>query len=207
MEAYPFTQADVEALNADYVALGHFHGVYPPWSGGNETLGRVCYCGTHEQDLFNSDSGWGIIASVEKGRPARLRRLRVGQRRWRLLEILGPLDLAQLDDLRAELEKDDDPQRFVVRIKVATQARLSPDEANRLGNLEETLRVLGAHVERQGELQSWVNVETLELTGLPSGAVKQALLALRQELAQVTDTRQREILAAAIQIGWEQVER
>src|SRR5262249_26314386 len=56
-DAYPFTPADVEALGADYVALGHFHGVYPPWPAGDDCTRSFCYCGTHEPDQFDSDAG------------------------------------------------------------------------------------------------------------------------------------------------------
>lgn len=207
MDAYPFDAADLQALQADYVALGHFHGVYPAWDGGEEIQRSFCYCGTHEPKEFNSDSGWAIIASLEKGRPARLRRLRVGLREWRLLQVSGLRDFPALDELRVQVERDADPGRFVIRVKVAAQAQLSPEEAGRLESFEKGSRVLGAHVERQGELQTCVNVEALDLDGLPSGAVKQTLVSLRQELASTTEARQREVVAAALQLGWEQFER
>src|SRR5262249_54210093 len=63
-DAYPFTQAEVDSLGADYVALGHFHGVYPPWNGGDEIERSVCYSGTHEPDQFRSESGYTILAEV-----------------------------------------------------------------------------------------------------------------------------------------------
>jgi hypothetical protein len=207
MEAYPFSQADVESLHADYVALGHFHGIYPPWPGGDEVERTVCYCGTHEPDLFNSDCGWAVVATLEPGQPTRLRRLRIGHRQWRLVEILGPLDLARLDALRAELERDIDPQRFFIRLKLSAQARLSPEEASRLESMKASLQVLGAQVERQGEVQTEIDVAAVDWSGLPSGAVRQALLALRQEWASATESRQREVLAAALQLGWERFER
>src|SRR5438094_59123 len=60
-DAYPFAQADVEGLNADYVALGHYHGLYPPWPGGDECERTICYCGTHEPDQFASDAGYAVL--------------------------------------------------------------------------------------------------------------------------------------------------
>ncbi len=203
MEAFPFRRADLDALRADYVALGHFHSVYPPWPGGDEIETAVCYCGTHEPDQFDSDSGWFIIARVAKGKPAQVRRIPIGHRRWRRVDIGGPLDLSRLDELSGEVEKDGDPRRFVIRIKLAAQARLTPEEAGRIERTEEGLRVLGAQVERQGDLQTQVNVEALDLGGLPSGAVKQALLLVQQEFTQAADAHRREVLAAALQLGWE----
>src|SRR5262249_833275 len=48
MDAYPFTQADLDKLGADYVALGHFHAIYPPWNGNEEVERTYSYSGTHE---------------------------------------------------------------------------------------------------------------------------------------------------------------
>ncbi len=207
MEAFPFVGADVDALQADYLALGHFHSFYPPWPGGEETETGFCYCGTHEPDQFNSDSGWAVIATVTKGRPARVRRIPIGHRYWRRVDIGGPLDLARLDELRGEVDRDGDPRRFVIRIKLSAQARLTPEEAGRIESIEEGLRVLGAHFERQGDLQTQMNVEALDLSALPSGAVKQALLAVQQEFSQATEAHRREVLAAALQLGWERMQR
>jgi DNA repair exonuclease SbcCD nuclease subunit len=202
-EAYPFSQADVDSLAVNYVALGHFHGVYPPWNDEDEIQRSVCYSGTHEPDQFGGDSGWAVIATLGNESIARLRRVRVGNRRWRLLEMQGPTDLHKLDALRAEVESDSDPRRFVIRLKLGAKTRLSPEEGERLDALEASLRALGTHVERHGELQTYINVETLDLSTLPSGAVKQAMLTLQNELAQTTDASRREALAMALQLGWE----
>jgi DNA repair exonuclease SbcCD nuclease subunit len=206
-EAYPFTQGDAEGLGAEYVALGHFHGIYPKWDGGQELSRRVCYAGTHEPDQFNSDSGWAILVSLVKGRPAMLRRMRVGKRHWRLLEIQGPTDLARLETLRSEVEGDNDPSRFMIRVKVGGKTILSPGEAEKLQSTEAGLRALGAQVERQGDFQTWINVESLDLSTLSSGAVKESLLSLQSELAQAQDEAKREILKAAIRLGWTRLQQ
>ena len=63
-EAYPFTQAEVESLGADYVALGHFHGLYPTWGDGDECEKACCYSGTHEPDQFGGAAGYALLATV-----------------------------------------------------------------------------------------------------------------------------------------------
>src|SRR5262245_19244137 len=88
-DAYPFSQAAVEALGADYVALGHFHGVYPPWTADDECQRTVCYCGTHEPDQHGGDTGFAILATLSSGQPTRLRRLRVARRTWHALAVGG----------------------------------------------------------------------------------------------------------------------
>jgi DNA repair exonuclease SbcCD nuclease subunit len=203
-DAYPFTLAEAEALGAEYVALGHFHGTYPPWPGGDEIERTVCYSGTHEPDQFGGDSGNALLATLTQGRPTRLRRLPVGRRRWRLVEIASGADLHQVDALRAEVESHEDPSWFVIRFKLAARTRLSAEEAQKLEEIEGRLRALGAFVDRHGEVQTLINIENLDITSLPSGAVKQALLDLQEELAHgPADEKHREVLATALALGWE----
>src|ERR1051326_2798913 len=71
-DAYPFSQAELEALGADYVALGHFHGIYPAWGDGDECERSFSYAGTHEPTHFDRDSGYAMLASVSPGEPTRL---------------------------------------------------------------------------------------------------------------------------------------
>lgn len=202
-DAYPFTMADAAALGADYVALGHFHGIYPPWNGGDEIVRAVSYCGTHEPDQFGSDAGWALLVNVEPGRPARLRRLRVGRCEWCSLGIDGPADLDQLKLLADKVESDLQPSRFCVRIKVSASLRLSPGEASQLEAMLSGLRAVGARVDQNGELRACVNVESLDFDALPAGALRQSLLSLREEWGAAAG-EEREILAAALQLGWEQ---
>lgn len=202
-EAYPFTQSDIDSLDADYVALGHFHCLYPSWQSGNEIERSFCYSGTHEPNEFGQDSGWIVIAIVEKGKPTRLRRIQVGSRQWRLVAIINPMDVAKLDSLRAEVESESDPRKYVIRLKVGSETRLSPTEVDKLCATEASLLALGAYVERQGEFSTYINVESLDLSALPSGAVKQVLHDLQIELAQTTDKTRREVLATALQLGWQ----
>jgi len=202
-DAYPFTLQDVEALSADYVALGHFHGVYPEWVGENDLERIICYSGTHEPDQFSSDSGWAILANIERGNSTRLRRIRVGHRTWRLFEVHNPMDIQKVEGLREEVENDIDPRRFVIRINIGSNARLSQAEVEALEGIESTLRVLGAQVESRGKVHANVNIESLDISSLPSGAVKQALLALQDELSCEKNPDQREVISAAIQMGWE----
>src|SRR5262249_60303712 len=78
-DAYPFSQADLDALSADYVALGHFHGVYPAWPDAEECERAVCYCGTHEPDQFTGDARYAILPTLEHSRPHRLRPIKASK--------------------------------------------------------------------------------------------------------------------------------
>src|SRR5262249_18022832 len=150
--AYPFAQADAEGLAADYVALGHFHGVYPAWPAGDECERRLCYCGTHEPDQFDSDAGYAILATIDPAaspRRTRLRRIKVGRRQWRLVNVAGPTDLGKLEALRAEIQADSNPLRFVVRLKVAG-SDWTPEQVEQLDRLEAAIQALGASIERRG---------------------------------------------------------
>ena len=203
-DAYPFTRADAEALSVDYVALGHFHTVYPAWSGDDELERSVCYCGTHEALEFRSDAGWAILATLEAEHPTYLRRVRVGKREWHLVEITGPTDLERLRAVVHQVENDQVPTRFVLRVNIAPTAKLSDGEADKVkGNLA-SLQALGAHVDQHGEFQRLVNVESLDLDSVPAGAVKEALLSLREDWEHAADHDQRDVLESALQLGWEQ---
>jgi DNA repair exonuclease SbcCD nuclease subunit len=205
-EAYPFTKSELDNLGANYVALGHFHCVYPAWQGGDRIERSFCYSGTHEPDEFDQDSGWAIIATLEKGKPTHLRRMRLGNREWKAVDISTPADLEGLDHLRMTVESESgDPRNYVIRLRLGPEARLSVTEVEKLDAVEASLLALGAYVERQGELAAHVNVESLDLSALPSGAVRQALLDLQDELAETTDNRRREILTAALQLGWQRL--
>jgi DNA repair exonuclease SbcCD nuclease subunit len=202
-DAYPFTSSDLEALGANYVALGHFHGIYPAWGDGDECRRGFCYSGTHEPAQFDGDSGFALLASLVPREPPRLTRIKVGRRHWRLLPLSGPADLQQVEKLRTEIESSDDRSRYVIRLKITNRKGWPHDVIDRLGGLEETMRSFGAQVERRGDLQASVDVATLDLKGLPSGAVKEALLSLHSDLQSCTDDNRRELLAAALQVGWE----
>ena len=204
-DAYPFTEADLNALEADYVALGHFHGVYPAWDGGDVCARSFSYCGTHEPDQFGGDAGYAILASVSRGQTATLRRIKVGRRQWRPLLLTGPADLAKLDRLLKEVRGSDDPTRYVIRLKVPREGGWGVHDIARLEGLESALRAVGAQVERRGCIVPRVDVASLDLDSLPSGAVKEALRSLQTEL-DATDANRREVLAAALQIGWEKVQ-
>jgi DNA repair exonuclease SbcCD nuclease subunit len=204
-DAYPFTEQDLKSLGADYVALGHFHGIYPPWDG-EEVERTYAYSGTHEPDEFGRDSGYAILAVVEKGRPTRLQRIKTGQRRWSLLEIQAPADLKALEALCGEVQADVYPSRHVIRVKLGPNIRLSGGEAEKLEDTEHRLRALGAHVDRREELQLQVDVRSLDLATLPSGAAKEALLTLQQDLEEASNEDDREGLTAALQIGWEKLQ-
>jgi DNA repair exonuclease SbcCD nuclease subunit len=202
MDAYPFTQIDVQDLGADYVALGHFHCIYPPWNGNGAIERTYSYSGTHEPDEFGRDSGYAILATVEPGRPTRLRRQRTGRRTWSLLDIQAPADLQAIEALFATVLADPDPSQHLIRFKLGPKMRLSTDEARTLDDWEQRLLVLGAHVDRRGELQLQVDVQSLDLASLPSGAVKEALLELRRELEHANCETDRERIEAALQLGW-----
>jgi DNA repair exonuclease SbcCD nuclease subunit len=203
MEAYPFTQADVESLGADYVALGHFHVTYPAWLGGEESERSFGYCGTHESlHQFDSDDGYALLAEIARGQPTRVRRLKVGRRQRRLLEIASPADLARLEQLRTEITEAADPQQFVVRLQVGGNG-WPVEKIERLAHLQKSLETLGAHVDRCGDVRPRLDAQSLDLSALPSGAVKEALQSLRADLASAKEDRQREVLEATLQLGWE----
>jgi hypothetical protein len=112
--------------------------------------------------------------------------------------------LAKINELRAEVEGGD-PRRFVIRFKVNGKTQLSPEEADIVNRAEAGLRALGAQVERQGEWQAMVDVGLLDFSALPSGAVKAALLSLQEELSQLNEPSKREVLEAALQLGWQKI--
>jgi DNA repair exonuclease SbcCD nuclease subunit len=204
-EAYPFLAADAEALGVDYVALGHFHGVYPPWGSGDEIVRTVSYCGTHEPDQFGSDAGWALLATLEPGRPTRVRRIRVSRCEWRQIALQSPADLQQLRAFQERVESDAQPSRFCLRIKPSPSLRLSPDEAGQFESMAAGLRAIGARVDLSGEIQTCVSVESLDFDALPAGAVRQALASLRDEWSATPPSERREVLAAALQLGWERM--
>ena len=203
-DAYPFDMEQVKALAVDYVALGHFHGIYPAWSGGEEIDRAVCYSGTHEPDQFGSDSGWALLVDLQYGRSPKLKRIPVGVSHWRAICIEHPADLDELQRLGEEIEADVDPQRHKVRVRFAGAAILSEADIKRLDDIEASLRALGVRVDRQGELQTYVDVENLDLGSLPSGAVREALISLRSELEATDDTERYSVVRCAIQLGWKQ---
>jgi DNA repair exonuclease SbcCD nuclease subunit len=205
-DAYPFSQADVEALGADYVALGHFHGVYPPWTGGEEIERSYCYCGTHEFDQFGSDAGYATLAEMTPGRPTRLRRIKIGRRVWRLVDIAGPADLARLEQLRSEVAAAEHPGRFVVRLKVASGSAWPAEKIEHFMRLEKALGTLGAHVETRGQIHVRAHAQALDLASLPSGAIKEALLSLQTDMASAADDQRRDVFAAAVRLGWEKMQ-
>lgn len=73
----PFTEADLAAARADYVALGHYHRHMPAWRDG----GRLAlYPGPPESLDFGDRGDHGaVVGTVEKGR-ADVRLVRVGRR-------------------------------------------------------------------------------------------------------------------------------
>jgi DNA repair exonuclease SbcCD nuclease subunit len=204
-DAYPFSQAELESLGAHYVALGHFHSVYPAWGSGAQIDRSFCYCGTHEPDEFGSDAGYAILADISRGKPTRLQRVRIGRRHWRVLEVASPADLAAVDNLRSEIAAHEYPGQFVIRLKADGRTRWPADKVARFTQLENALRTLGAHVERRGTLLARLDILSLELSGLPSGAVKEALLELQAGLGEAGE-QERETMAAAIELGWEQLQ-
>jgi DNA repair exonuclease SbcCD nuclease subunit len=204
-DAYPFTQADVEALGAHYVALGHFHGLYPPWGDSDECERSFCYAGTHEPIQYDRDSGYVVLAHLSPKQPARLRRLKVGRRHWKQLLLTGPADLVQVEHLLAEIEASEDRSRYVVRLKISSRHSWPSADIARLARLEEAMRALGAQIECRGDAQACVDVESFDWNELPSGAIREALLSLRNERQSCGDENRRELLVAALQLGWQKV--
>lgn len=202
-DAYPFGQGDLDSLGADYVALGHFHGVYPAWGDGEGCQRCFCYSGTHEPDQFGGDAGYAILAEVIAGQATQLRRVKIGRRQWRQLQLTGPADLAKVERLCEEAKAGGDPARYVIRLKVERGNAWSVGDVERLEALESALRAVGAQVERRGSIQARVDVGALDLEGLPTGAVKEALLSLQRDLDEARNDNRREVLACALQVGWE----
>jgi hypothetical protein len=208
-DAYPFTQAEAESLGADYVALGHFHGLYPAWGEADECQRCFSYCGTHEPDQFDGEAGYAILADVMAGQPPRLKRIKTGRRQWRLIPLGGPADVERVAELLETLRAEQEPSRYVIRLKSQPGIGWAAAELERLSAIEEGVRTLGAHIERRGEFKARVDVQSLDLTALPSGAVKEALLSLKADFEQsdgAGDPDRRDVLAAALQLGWERIQ-
>src|SRR3954466_16084567 len=105
-DAYPFTREHADSLGVDYIALGHFHGVYPAWDGSEEVSRGLCYAGTHEPDQFGSDAGWILAVDLLPKQAPIIRRVPVGISRWKTLAIEQPIDLDKLQTLTEEIESD-----------------------------------------------------------------------------------------------------
>ena len=101
-----------------------------------------------------------------------------------------------------EMQTAGNPAHYVIRLKLKTGAGWSAADADRLGKLEGALQAVGAQVERRGEIRPWVDPQTIDLHGLPAGAVKEALLSLQAEVAAADNESRRQVLAAALQVGW-----
>ncbi len=129
-DAFPFSQTDLEELSADYVALGHFHKVYPPWPSKDPLVSRgFCYSGTHEPDQFDGGAGNLLLATLASGKPARLERVQVGRRIWKRLGIATAGDLDDAESLKREVENHTDPSRFIIDFRLGANCRLSQQEA------------------------------------------------------------------------------
>ena len=201
-DAYPFTQSDLEALGADYVALGHFHGVYPAWGDGETCQRCFCYSGTHESVEFGGDAGYAVVATLIAGQPTQLRRIKIGRRQWRQIQLTGPADLTKVERLYQEAKAGGDPGRYVIRLKIQRGQSWSVGDVERLDALEAALRALGAQVERRGSIQVRVDIHALDLDGLPTGAVKESLLSLQRDLEEAKNDNSREVLTCALQVGY-----
>ncbi|MFO0966597.1 MAG: hypothetical protein U0793_13570, partial [Gemmataceae bacterium] len=204
-DAYPFTERDLQALEADYVALGHFHGLYPPWGDSDECRRAFCYCGTHEPDQFTGDAGYALLATIHPGQTPSLRRVKTGKRDWRQLTLRGSADLDRVDRLLEEIKASPEPSRFVVRLKVRGGADWA-GAGDRLDRLEASLRANGVHTERRGAIRPSVNLADFDLQALASGAIKEALLDLAKEMERTTDDERRALLAVALQLGRDKVQ-
>src|SRR5205085_107989 len=112
---------------------------------------------------FGSDAGYAALALLVKGQRTRLRRIKVGRREWRLVDVAGPADLARLEQLRGEISAAEHPGRFVIRLKVAPGGGWPAEKIDHFARLEKTLRTLGAHVETKGEVHARINAEALDL--------------------------------------------
>jgi DNA repair exonuclease SbcCD nuclease subunit len=205
-DAYPFSQSDLQALGVDYVALGHFHGIYPPWGDGDECRRSFCYCGTHEPDQFTGEAGYAVLATVVAGQPTSLRRVKTARREWRQFGVRGSGDLDQMQDLLEEMKASADPAHYVIRLKVRGGTDWGAESLDRLDRLEKAMRALGAHTERRGQIRASASLADFDLQGLSSGAIKEALVSLGSEMEQAADEDRREVLVAAMQIGWEKIQ-
>lgn len=206
-DAYPFTVADLEKRSFDYAALGHYHRPYPTWDKSELQTRRFSYCGTHEPDHFSIDEGYALLVDIEHDGMPTVRRLPVGRRSWRVMVLRQPSCLKELGEFVRKVQDHPDPRRFLLRIKVSPELRLGSEEADRLEQYQGQLRVLGVHVEQQGDIPVTVRAESLDLDVLPDGAVKQTLLELQRELLELNESSESEraLLGAALQIGWETV--
>ena len=207
-DAYPFTLPELNDLDADYVALGHFHSIYPPWEeqrSGNDRR-RYSYCGTHETDQFDAGTGTALLVQVEPRAIPHLQCLHTGYRRWHRLPIESAGDLEVLQQLRDEVEREPDPRRYIIRLRLGATLRLSSEEMQQLDDLEASLHALGATVDRRGAAHAVLDVENLDLGNLPSGAIRETFVEIQQELLAEANTPSRDVLAAALQIGWDLIE-
>lgn len=205
-DGFPFTRESADALGADYVALGHFHSIYPRWPYAAEECERpLSYSGTPEPDQFGLDAGWGLIVELQRGVPTKARRVATGVTCRVSVRVESAPDIDKLEQLRDQVESDEDPRRYFICLDIARRTTLPAEQAERLRQLEVALEALGATLTRHGEIMSFVDVEHLDFTSTPNGAVQQTLVSLREELNAANDSRTRDILRTALQMGWEQL--
>ena len=127
----------------------------------------------------------------------------MGRCQWCQLAIEGPADLERLRELVDRVETDPQPGRYCVRLKLPPSLRLAAEELVQLNDMVAGLRAVGVRLDQSGELRASVRVESLDFDALPAGALRQALLSLREEWGSSPADERREVLSAALQLGWE----
>ena len=122
---------------------------------------------------------------------------------WRSIDVNQPQDIERLSSLLAEVEQAADPGCYRIRIRADRRVILTETEFQQLEQIQDLLQALGAEVELQGELQTEVDVDGLNLSQLPSGAIKEAPISLQTQLATPDNQQDHAAIRAALQMGWQ----
>lgn len=109
---YPLLPEEVAASGLDYIACGHWHSYFEMTAGGTV----LCYSGSPELISPADDAGWVVVVSAAGGEKLARRRVRVGKRSYREVEIDAGL-FRDRSLVRARLDDLVDPD-VAVRVRI-----------------------------------------------------------------------------------------
>ncbi len=186
----PISGEAPQTTGADYVALGHWHSAHQV--RGPDGRVRMAYSGTHEPTRFGErDSGkvW-LVEIPARGAPPDLRALETGVLSWHELEC-RILERADLEALRRELERIENPGASLVRVRL--QGVYPPEAEDLLTEIQAILEsrfLLGrldtSDLTRLPEDDSWIE----EIRDPVGRSMAEALLAQPDTEARVLALRE-----------------
>ena len=172
VDDHPIPADAVDRHQLDYLALGHWHSVFPnpPLESGN-----IQYCGTPETTAFDEkDSGNALIVEIEEpGAIPMVKAQRVGQYDWLEWEVTFS-DQASMQSLVDKVGQIESPQKTLLRLNVNGVAELGV--FSRLDELKEEIARKVFFVDFQEKQlvmePTDIELESFAPSGWPEGAAK-----------------------------------